>query len=177
MCGLLFSWFSRLYVENHCRYMNCRQVPTYIHSNTSKMQFLLIRSDLFIFLVWIPENSIRESILMKRWCANLQTIITSLLLQTDISLCLFSRAGSGHFFSGSGRVWPGFFWPGLGSGWRFLATGQFGPLILAYFCRFLTNFSAKSAIFEVRAGTMPWNILGTPQKFKFRIRKMKILAS
>ena len=63
------------------------------------------------------------------------------------------RAGSGHFFSGRGRVQSGLFWPGLGSGWPFLATGPFGPLILAYFGPFLTNFSAKSAILFVRAGS------------------------
>ena len=34
-----------------------------------------------------------------------------------------------------------------------MATGQFGPPILAYFGPFLTNFSAKSAIFLVRAGS------------------------
>ena len=50
------------------------------------------------------------------------------------------RAGSGHFFSGPGLVWAGIFWPGLGSGWRFLATGQFGPSILAYFGPFLPIF-------------------------------------
>ena len=61
------------------------------------------------------------------------------------------RAGSGHFFYGPGRVRAGRFWPG--SGWPFLASGQFGPPILAYFCPFLTNFSAKSAIFLVRAGS------------------------
>ena len=63
------------------------------------------------------------------------------------------RAGSGHFFSGPGRVRAGLFWPGSGSGWPFLATGQFGPPILAYFGPFLTNFSAKSSIFLVRAGS------------------------
>ena len=70
-----------------------------------------------------------------------------------ICVSVTSRAGSGHFFSGPGRVRAGLFWPGSGSGWPFLATGQFGPPILAYFGPFLTNFSAKSAIFLVRAGS------------------------
>ena len=34
-----------------------------------------------------------------------------------------------------------------------MAAGQFGLPILAYFGPFLTNFSAKSAIFLVRAGS------------------------
>ena len=38
-----------------------------------------------------------------------------------------SRAGSGHFFSGPGRVQAGRFWPGSGSGRLFLASGQLGP--------------------------------------------------
>ena len=49
------------------------------------------------------------------------------------------RAGSGHIFSGPGRVSGLWFWPG--------------------------------------SGTMPWNRLGTPRKFKIRIRKMKNSAS
>ena len=64
-----------------------------------------------------------------------------------------NRAGSGHFLNGPGRVRASRFWPGSGSGRPFLASGQFGPPILAYFCPFLTNFSAKNAFFLVRAGS------------------------
>ena len=46
---------------------------------------------------------------------------------------LMCRAGSGHFFYGAGRVLGLGFWPGSGSGQDFLATGQFGPPILANF--------------------------------------------
>ena len=69
------------------------------------------------------------------------------------SCIIWPEAESGHFFSGPGRVWAGLFWSGSGSGWPFLATGQFGPPILANFGQILTNFSAKSAIFLVRAGS------------------------
>ena len=48
-----------------------------------------------------------------------------------------SRAGSGYFFSGPGRIRAGRFWPGSGSGWPFLASGQFGLSILDVFGPFL----------------------------------------
>ena len=49
------------------------------------------------------------------------------------------RAGSGHFFSGPGRVQAGVFWPRAISGRRFV------PIF--------ADFLAKRAILEVRAGS------------------------
>ena len=48
------------------------------------------------------------------------------------------RAGSGHFFSGLGQAI--FFLAWVGSGWRFLAAGQFRPPILAYFKPIFADF-------------------------------------
>ena len=63
-----------------------------------------------------------------------------LVLVFEDILVTFARAGLGKFFSGPGRVRAGLFWPGSGSGWPFLATGQFGPPILAYFGLFWPIF-------------------------------------
>ena len=70
------------------------------------------------------------------------------------------------------------FGPGQALAGPFLAPGQFGPPILAYFCQFLTNFSAKSAIFWFGLGRATQNIVragsGHPKSGPGRVGPLKI---
>ena len=80
-----------------------------------------------------------------------------------------ARAGSGHLFSGLGRVWAVIFWPGSGSGWSFLATGQFRPPILVYFDQFFSK--VRAGLGQPKSGPCwPWvrplKIHGPRAKFR-----------
>ena len=77
--------------------------------------------------------------------------INHLLRAKNIDTSLAGRDGSGRLFLGPGGPRASIFWPGRASGQHFLASGLFGPPILAHFRPIFADFSAQSANYEVRA--------------------------
>ena len=69
-----------------------------------------------------------------------------------------SRAGSGHFFSGPGRVRAGLFWPGSGLGWPFLSTATLGCWFWPILTHFWPIFQLKVQLFWFGLGRATQNL-------------------